>query len=51
MRWRVPLYCAVVLALTLSAAHATLQQDYLDIYLKLNDSERLERNGDFRGAL
>ncbi len=30
---------------------ATLQQDYLDIYLKLNDSERLERSGDFRGAL
>jgi tetratricopeptide (TPR) repeat protein len=51
MRWRVPLYCAVLLALTLSPAFATLQQDYLDIYLKLNDSERLERNGDFRGAL
>jgi cytochrome c-type biogenesis protein CcmH/NrfG len=45
------LYCAVVLALTLPPARATLQQDYLDIYLKLNDSERLERNGDFRGAL
>jgi Flp pilus assembly protein TadD len=51
MRWRVPLYCAVVLALTLAPARATLQQDYLDIYLKLNDSDRLERNGDFRGAL
>ena len=41
---------AMVLALA-PAARATLQSDYLEIYLKLNDSERLERNGDFRGAL
>jgi hypothetical protein len=40
----------MVLALA-PAARATLQSDYLEIYLKLNDSERLERNGDFRGAL
>jgi Flp pilus assembly protein TadD len=40
----------MVLALA-PVARATLQSDYLEIYLKLNDSERLERNGDFRGAL
>ena len=32
-------------------ARPPLQSEYLDIYLKLNDSERLERTGDFRGAL
>jgi len=53
MRWRVTLICALAftLALPLPPARATLQQDYLEIYLKLNDSERLERNGDFKGAL
>jgi Flp pilus assembly protein TadD len=53
MRWRVTLICALGLSLALSSlpARATLQQDYLEIYLKLNDSERLERNGDFKGAL
>jgi Flp pilus assembly protein TadD len=54
MRWRVLLCGAfgLVLALAPTAVHAdTLQQQYLNIYLKLNDSERLERNGDFRGAL
>ncbi len=54
MRWRVTLICALVfsLALPLPPVRATtLQQDYLDIYLKLNDAERLERNGDFKGAL
>jgi Flp pilus assembly protein TadD len=41
------------LSLPLSLAHAepTLQQRYLDIYLKINDAEHLERQGDFRGAL
>jgi Flp pilus assembly protein TadD len=51
MRWRVPLSCLLVLGLSLAPARATLQGDYLDIYLKLNDSQRLENNGDFRGAL
>jgi Flp pilus assembly protein TadD len=53
MRWRVTLICALGLSLALPSlpARATLQQDYLEIYLKLNDSERLERNGDFKGAL
>jgi Tfp pilus assembly protein PilF len=42
----------MAMVLTLArAARATLQSYYLEIYLKLNDSERLERNGDFRGAL
>ena len=51
MRWRILLTCALALGLSLAPAHATLQGDYLDIYLKLNDSERMERNGDYRGAL
>jgi Flp pilus assembly protein TadD len=51
MRWRVPLSCLLAVGLSLAPARATLQGDYLDIYLKLNDSERLEHNGDFRGAL
>jgi Flp pilus assembly protein TadD len=54
MRWRVTLICALALSLALPSLPAranTLQQEYLEIYLKLNDSERLERNGDFKGAL
>jgi Flp pilus assembly protein TadD len=52
VRWRVPLSCVLILGLALSpACAATLQSEYLDIYLKLNDSERLEHTGDFRGAL
>ncbi len=52
MRWRLVLSCLVAGTLAFAPVRgATLQQDYLDIYLKLNDSERLERNGDFRGAL
>jgi hypothetical protein len=31
--------------------HATLQQQYLDIYLRLNDGQRLEQSGDLAGAL
>ena len=37
--------------LTPVRAEQTLQQRYLDIYLKINDAEHLERQGDFRGAL
>jgi tetratricopeptide (TPR) repeat protein len=53
MRSRVLLTVALALFLTgpLSVAHATLQQDYLNIYLKINDAEHLEKQGDFRGAL
>src|ERR1700761_4073830 len=42
-----------VLTVPISVAHAeqTLQQRYLDIYLKINDAEHLEKQGDFRGAL
>ena len=32
-------------------AEQTRQQQYLDIYLKINDAEHLERQGDFVGAL
>ena len=32
-------------------ARATIEQDYLQIYLALNDAERLERAGDFKDAL
>jgi Flp pilus assembly protein TadD len=42
---------AGLLICPLSVARATLQQDYLNIYLKINDAEHLERNGDFQGAL
>ena len=44
---------AGLLTLPVSLAHAvpTLQQRYLDIYLKINDAEHLEKNGDYRGAL
>jgi Flp pilus assembly protein TadD len=52
VRWRVPLSFVLVLGLALAPARAaTLQSEYLDIYLKLNDSERLEHTGDYRGAL
>jgi Flp pilus assembly protein TadD len=36
---------------SLSHAAPTNQQQYLDIYLKINDAEHLEKQGDFRGAL
>jgi Flp pilus assembly protein TadD len=47
------LFVAGILAVPVSLAHAdqTLQQRYLDIYLKINDAEHLESQGDFRGAL
>src|SRR5271168_4228725 len=55
MRRRVylTLFVAGILAIPLSLAHAdqTLQQRYLDIYLKINDAEHLESQGDYRGAL
>ncbi len=41
---------AWLLTVPVSLAHAelTLQQRYLDIYLKINDAEHLEKQGDFR---
>ena len=55
MRWRVhiTLVVAWILTVPLSLAHGdqTLQQRYLDIYLKINDAEHLEKQNDFRGAL
>src|SRR5476651_2702221 len=54
MRWRVTLavILAWILTVPLSLAHATLQQDYLNIFLKINDAQNLElKQGDYRGAL
>ena len=45
MRWGSVLSCVMAMTLAVSAAHgATLQQEYLDIYIKLSDSERLEKS-------
>jgi Flp pilus assembly protein TadD len=53
MRWRVFLIlaCAGLMAVPLARADETLQQKYLNIYLKINEAEQMERHGDFRGAL
>ena len=43
-----------ILLAPLPSAHAedtTLQYKYLKVYLKINDADQLERNGDLRGAL
>ena len=45
------LACAAVLAAPLARAEETLQQKYLNIYLKINEAEQMERHGDYRGAL
>ena len=44
---------AWILTVPFSLAHAelTLQQRYLDIYLKINDAEHLVQQGNFRAAL
>jgi Flp pilus assembly protein TadD len=39
------------MAVPLARADETLQQKYLNIYLKINEAEQMERHGDFRGAL
>jgi Flp pilus assembly protein TadD len=41
----------ILFPFSLAQAEQTLQQRYLDIFLKLNDAEHLEKQGDFRGAL
>ena len=54
MRLRVSWICvlACFLAATLSCAHADPNNDqYLRIFLKMNDAEQLEKQGDYRGAL
>ena len=53
MRWRVflILVCAGLLAAPLARAEVTLQQQYLNIYLKINEAESMERQKDYRGAL
>jgi Flp pilus assembly protein TadD len=53
MRWRVflTLACVGLLAVPLARADETLQQKYLNIYLKINEAEQMERHGDYRGAL
>jgi Flp pilus assembly protein TadD len=53
MRWRVFLTFAWVglLAAPLVRADETLQQKYLNVYLKINEAEQMERHGDYRGAL
>jgi Flp pilus assembly protein TadD/predicted nucleic acid-binding Zn-ribbon protein len=40
-----------LLAAPLARAAKTRQQEYLDIYLQINEAELMERHGDFRGAL
>jgi Flp pilus assembly protein TadD len=56
MRWRayfVILAGLVLVPFSLAPAEqtGTLQQRYLEIYLKINDAEHLEKQGDHRGAL
>jgi Flp pilus assembly protein TadD len=53
MRWRVflTLACVGLLAAPLARADETLQQKYLNIYLKINEAEQMERHADYRGAL
>ena len=55
MRWRVFVFLAVGFFAAASCAQAQdstpHQAEYLKIYLKINDADQLERNGDYRGAL
>jgi Flp pilus assembly protein TadD len=55
MRWRVFLtaFLAWILTIPLTTGHAetTLQERYLNIYLKINDAEHLVQQGDYRNAL
>ncbi len=40
-----------MLGLSFLTARASLQSDYLDIYIKMNEAAKLDVNGDARGAL
>src|SRR5580658_8564498 len=54
MRLRVYWICALAcfLATALPCAYADpLTDQYLHIFLKMNDAEQLQKNGDYRGAL
>ena len=54
MRWFIILACVAACLFAvprLHAAEGSLQTQYLNIYLKINDAEHLEKSGDFRGAL
>ncbi len=51
MRWRFG-WSLVAIGLSAAVAHATpLQSEYLDIYIKMNEAEKLEIAGDDRDAL
>lgn len=53
MRWRILLAIGLAgfFAAPFARAEKTRQQQYLDIYLKINEAEQMERHGDYRGAL
>ena len=53
MRWQlfVIFASAWLLVLPLRADETTLQSQYLKIYLKINDANQLEQQGDYRAAL
>jgi Flp pilus assembly protein TadD len=56
MRWRVYVlftwgWLMVALPMARADDGETLQAQYLKIYLKINDADQLERQGDYRGAL
>ncbi len=55
MRWRVYWICVLACfwAVSLSCVHAEppLNEQYLHIFLKMNDAEQLQKQGDYRGAL
>jgi len=55
MRWRVYLFCALagLFLVPPSVAHAekTLQERYLEIYVKIHDADQYEQQGDYRSAL
>jgi tetratricopeptide (TPR) repeat protein len=55
MRWRVFVLFAAGFFAAATCAHAQdstpHQAEYLKIYLKINDADEMERNGDYRGAL
>ena len=40
-----------VIGLSAGVARASLQSDYLDIYIKMNEAEKVEIAGDDRDAL
>jgi len=55
MRWRVYLFCALawffLIPPSLAHAEKTLQERYLEIYIKIHDADQYEQQGDYRSAL